>query len=58
MKNTQQPSDEFNPNFIFALTHTELLVKIAKGELDLKELVILQLKSRGYDAEGIRIKNW
>jgi hypothetical protein len=45
-------SDELNPRFIFSLTHTELLVKAVKGEIDLLKLARTELANRGLDKNG------
>ena len=45
-------SDELNPNMIFQGTYTELLVKAAKGEIDLNELAKSELAARGLDQHG------
>lgn len=44
--------DDLNPKFIFNSTHTELLVKAVKGEIDLMRLVREQLAQRGVDENG------
>ena len=44
--------DDLNPIYIFSITHTELLVKAAKGEIDIKALAIKELKNRGLDING------
>lgn len=44
--------DELNPVFIFGMTHNELLVKIASGELDAKDLAKRELAARGFDVKG------
>ena len=38
--------DTLNPIFIFSLTATELLKKIASGEIDLKALAEIELSKR------------
>lgn len=53
MKNAKN-EDETNPNYLFNLTYTELLVKIVNGEIDAKQLAEAQLKNRGLDNTG----NW
>lgn len=45
-------SDELNPEFLFRLTYTELLVKIASGEIDAKDYAQKELKNRGLDSDG------
>lgn len=45
-------SDEQNPAFIFSQTHTELLVKALKGEIDLLKLIKNELINRGLNDEG------
>lgn len=44
--------DELNPDFLFRLTFTELLVKVASGEIDAKAYAQQELKNRNLDAEG------
>jgi hypothetical protein len=46
-------SDERNPEYIFNMTHTELLTKIVKGEIDPVALARKQLRNRGLDDDGI-----
>ena len=50
-RNSELP-DEQNPAFIFSQTHTELLVKALKGEIDLLKLVKKELINRGLNDEG------
>jgi len=45
-------SDDLNPIFIFALTHNELLSKIAKGEINTQELAKKELENRGFNIDG------
>ena len=47
-------ADELNPQFIFTLTHTELLIKILKGEINMYELAKKEMENRGLDING----NW
>ena len=51
-KQNEVLSDEQNPVFIFSKTHTELLVKALKGEIDLLTLVKNELINRGLNDEG------
>jgi hypothetical protein len=44
--------DELNPAFILSLTETELLSKIAKGEINLQELAKRELEDRGQNIDG------
>jgi len=44
--------DELNPAFILSLTHNDLLVKIANGDMDVKALAALTLAGRGYSTNG------
>src|SRR5436853_3967273 len=44
--------DELNPDFIFSLTRGELLVKIAKGELDATTYAKKELINRGTGSNG------
>lgn len=43
---TGEIRDEENPAFIFSLTKTSLLEKIASGELDLQQLARIELLKR------------
>ena len=46
--------DEENPAFLFSATWTNLLVKIAYGQVDAERLARLELANRGLDLNG----NW
>lgn len=48
IKGGQLP-DELNPELIFSTTYTQLLVDIANGRIDAKELAKEQLRQRGID---------
>ena len=48
----QTIQDEKNPIFIFSLTHTELLCKIASGEINAVEIAKYELANRGLDMSG------
>jgi hypothetical protein len=41
--------DKFNPDFILACTHTEMLKAIVAGEVNIKELAVRELKKRNPD---------
>ena len=45
-------SDELNPEFMFQGTSTELLLKAAKGEIDLTKLAKRELANRGLGLRG------
>jgi len=45
-------ADEMNPDFTFRLTYTDLLVKIASGEVSAQQLAYKELRSRGLNASG------
>jgi hypothetical protein len=47
--------DELNPDFIFSMTATELLSKIAMGKIDAREFAKKELKNRGLNIEGFWI---
>ena len=47
--------DELNPDFIFNMTNTELLLKIGRGELDATALAIKQLMIRGIGTKGLSV---
>lgn len=40
-------TDETNPAYLFHQTHTELLLKLASGELDGRQLALHELANRG-----------
>jgi hypothetical protein len=46
--------DELNPDFLFNLINTEILIRIARGEVDANALAIKQLIDRGIGKNG----NW
>lgn len=46
--------DELNPELMFNMTASELLIKVAKGEIDIQKLVRKQLSDRGIDDQ----RNW
>lgn len=45
--------EDLNPAFIFSLTATKLLSKIAKGDFNLQELAKRELENRGQNIDGI-----
>ena len=45
-------SDDRDPQFLFSLTHTELLLRIASGELDPVAMARRQLANRGLGTRG------
>ena len=45
-------NDDKNPNLMFNRIDTELLVKIASGEIDAQELARMQLANRGLNESG------
>jgi hypothetical protein len=45
-------SDDKNPEFLFHLIHTDLLVQIAKGIIKTKKLAYRELKRRGLNKDG------
>lgn len=61
---TGEISDAKNPIFIFAMTDSELLEKVVSGELDAKQLAMMELEGRRphlrtysiYNAKGRKIK--
>lgn len=46
--------DELNPDLMLNTIASELLIKIAKGEIDIQKLVRKQLSDRGIDDQ----RNW
>ena len=50
--NTGSVKDDLNPVFILSLTATELLSKVAKGEINLQELAKRELENRGLNIDG------
>ena len=44
--------DSLNPLFLFSTTDKQLLIDIATGKLNAKELAKKELSNRGYDENG------
>ncbi len=51
-ENDVELSDELNPQYMFALTYTELLVKALNGEIDLEMLARQEMANRGLGKDG------
>jgi len=51
-ENYEPKSDELNPQFLFQLIHTELLVRCAGGDFDLLQMAKDELALRGLDFNG------
>ena len=52
MTDKKEMTDETNPAYLFNGTHSELLCKIAKGEINAKHLAHRQLANRGMNSNG------
>ena len=52
VKNPEVLSDDRNPEYIFTLTDTGLLLDIAAGKIDVQELVRKELAGRGVNDAG------
>lgn len=48
-KKIEEKPDELNPELMFNMTASELLVKAAKGEIDIQKLIRKELSDRGID---------
>ena len=48
-KETDELPDELHPDLRLNMTASELLIKVAKGEIDIQKLVRKQLAARGID---------
>ena len=46
--------DELNPDLMLNITASELLIKVAKGEIGIQKMVRKQLSDRGIDDQ----RNW
>ena len=53
-KEMEEIPDELNPDLMLNTIASELLIKIAKGEIDIQKLVRKQLSDRGTDDQ----RNW
>lgn len=53
-KEMEEIPDELNPDLMLNMTASELLIKVAKGEIDIQKLVRKQLSDRGIDDQ----RNW
>lgn len=45
-------ADELNENYMFSTTWTDLLCRIAKGEVNAQEMAKRELENRGLDING------
>ena len=57
-KEMEEIPDELNPDLMLNTIASELLIKIAKGEIDIQKLVRKQLSDRGapyIQGDGIRL---
>jgi len=50
--------DEENPIFLFNQTHTDLLIDIINGKIDLAQLVLLEIRNRGVDPKTGKFIGW
>jgi len=50
--------DEENPIFLFSQTHKELLLAIANGSIDARQLAKVELRNRGLDTETGKWVGW
>lgn len=48
----EELEDDNNPLYVFSSTHTELLLAIATGKIDAKELAREEMANRGLDDNG------
>lgn len=48
--------DEMNPIFLFAITHSQLLLRIVVGEVDVFALAKMELENRGYEIPDVELK--
>lgn len=48
-KEINEIPDEVNPELMLNMTASELLIKVAKGEIDIQKLVRKELANRGID---------
>lgn len=53
-KETEEIPDELNPELMLNGIASELLIKVARGEIDIQKLVRKQLSNRGIDDR----QNW
>ena len=53
-KEMEEIPDELNPDLMLNTIASELLIKIAKGEIDIQKLVRKQLSDRGIEDQ----RNW
>ena len=49
---TMKDEDIINPEYLFAVTHKNLLCAIATGKIDAKKLAVKELQNRGLDERG------
>jgi len=52
LKSNDDLDDKVNPIFLFSTTDKQLLIDIATGKINTKELAIKELSNRGFDENG------
>lgn len=52
MMANEELSDDLNPEFIFCLTHSDLLLQALRGEIDLLALARQEMANRGLGKNG------
>ena len=50
---TKELSDDLNPEYMFNMTATEILLQIAKGKIDAVDYAKKQLSNRGIGKSGV-----
>lgn len=55
MNKQNELPDELNPEYLFTLTHNQLLSDIVNGKIDCVEIARKTLIDRGFDDDG---KTW
>jgi len=51
-ENKTYESDDLNPEYVFNIVHTELLLKLATGAVNAQELARKNMASRGLGCSG------
>jgi hypothetical protein len=52
MSGLQRCKDAENPQFIFSMTDTQLLIDVIKGTIDINQLAKIELANRGLNMDG------
>lgn len=53
---SEELPDDLNPIYLFSTTHKQLLLDIANGKIDARELARRELEARGINNKGVFVR--